>query len=78
MSIHFRQPPLAIIQPRRILSRRNTGATRVCRRGTSPIGRDTSMGALYRKQIRFEVIPSPETLQEPICNLRHMNDYCTR
>jgi hypothetical protein len=46
VTIPFRhnRPPSPTIQPRRFIIRRNTGATRVCRRGTSHLRRDKSVG----------------------------------
>jgi hypothetical protein len=56
------------LQPRRITVGRHTGATRVCRRGTSKIRRDMRVGALYTQQVRFEVVPRPETRQELVAS----------
>jgi hypothetical protein len=41
------QPTTTTLHPRRIITRRHTGATRVCRRGTTNIRRDMSVGTLY-------------------------------
>jgi hypothetical protein len=53
-------PATTAIQPRRVTIGRHTGVTRVCRRGTSKIRRDRSVGALYKYHVRFAGFPRSE------------------
>jgi hypothetical protein len=65
------QPTSTTIQPRRITIGLYTGATRICRHGTSKIRQDMSVVALYKQYVRFEVAPRSETWQEQMAsNLR--------